>query len=253
MKLCSYCNKQGKLTKEHIWPKCLINRMPELEANYLDSIKKFVSSDLVVSDVCAECNNTKLSVLDSYLCKLYDSYFNTYRETKQVFIFEYDYELLLRCLLKITYNSSRTIQKNENYFIKFRNFILNGGEVFENIVIKLDIITPSIIDGVNVYPKSARCGPIDVGFKTDNFILRMISINSFYFYILILKKEFIEGNSLSECQEILSRVPGTIVHPYRRDTLLNKFSDANTYSVHIDFVLKSENDFNNYVDKKNNG
>lgn len=252
MKLCAYCNKEGKLTKEHIWPKCLLNRMPELEAKYVDSIKKFVPSELVISDVCAECNNKKLSLLDSYLCQLYDVYFKFYVETKQEFTFEYNYDLLIRSLLKITYNSSRTVQNDVNDFIKFREYIIDGGKIYENIVVKLDIVTPSIVDGVKVYPKSARCGKVDVGIKLDNFILRIISINSFYFYIIISKDEFIEGNSLNEFHEVFSRVPGTIVHPYRQTTLINKFSDSNTYSAHIDWILKSENNFKDYIDKKNN-
>lgn len=251
MKKFAYCNKEKKLTKEHIWPKCIINRMPELEAKYLDSQKIFIPTELVISDVCSDCNNIKLSVLDSYLCRLYDEYFKIYIENKKDFIFEYDYELLLRSLLKITYNSSRTVKKDENDFTKYRKFILNGGENYENILIKLDIILPSIIDGLKVYPKSARCGSIDIGVNSDNFILRMISINSYYFFIIISKNEFIYSDSLSEYKEIFSRVPGTIIHPYRQSIEINKFSDLNTYSAHIDFIMKSQNDFKHYIDKKN--
>jgi hypothetical protein len=252
MKKCSYCDKEKKLTKEHIWPKCIINKMPELEAKYLDSHKIFTASDLVISDVCADCNNKKLSVLDSYLCKLFDKYFNLYIENEKEFIFEYDYELLLRTLLKITYNSSRTVKRTENDFSKFAGFILEGGKSYENIVIKLDIVLPSVIDGVALYPKSARCGFLDVGLTSDNFLLRMVSINSFYFYVLISKNEVIPDSSVDEFQKIFNRIPGTIIHPYQENITIRKFSGLNTYDLHIDFMEKTQNHFEKYIDKKNN-
>lgn len=250
MKKCSYCNKEKKLTKEHIWPKCIINRMPELEAKYLDSQKMFTSSELVIRDVCADCNNKKLSALDSYFCQLFDKYFKLYVENENEFTFEYEYELLLRTLLKITYNSSRTAQKNENDFSKYAEFILEGGKNYENIVIKLDIVLPSIINNVTVYPKSARCGLIDVGINSDDFLLRMVSINSFYFYILVSKNDFIKDTSVDEFQKIFNRIPGTIIHPYRESITIKTFSGLNTYDIHIDFIERSQNGFDKYIDKK---
>ncbi len=250
MKMCSYCNKKKKLTKEHIWPKCIINRMPELEAKYLDSQKIFTSSELVISDVCADCNNGKLSILDSYLCQLFDKYFNLYIEKEKELTFEYDYELLLRTLLKITYNSSRTVTKKQNYFSRYADFILEGGKNYENIVVKLDLVLPSIINDAKVYPKSARCGIINVGIASDNIILRAVSINSFYFYLVMSKAEFIKEANIDEFQEIFNRIPGVIVHPYRKDITISKFSGLDTYDTHIDFVQHSQDSFQKYIDKK---
>ncbi len=226
--------------------------MPELEAKYLDGQKLFTPSELVIGDVCAECNNKKLSVLDSYICNLFDKYFNLYVESQNELIFEYDYELLLRSLLKITYNSSRTVKKHENDFLKYAGFILEGGKKYESIVIKLDIVLPSIIDNVTVYPKSARCGLIDVGLNSDNFILRMVSINSYYFYLFISKNELMSQTSVDEFQNIFNRVPGTIIHPYQDNITMSKFSGLNTYDTHINFIEKTKNYFETYIGKKNN-
>ena len=232
-RVCAYCQKNKKLTREHIWPKCIINRMPELELKFLDSRKLVTNSELVISDVCSNCNNVKLSPLDSYICKLYDDYFKNYVEEKSKLSFKYDYELLIRSLLKISFNSSRTKKRINNDLAKFKDFIINGNEDREDVVIKIDIITPSIIENKKIYPKSARCGTIDIGINSENFILRMISVNSYYFYIIIsknleLKTELIKN----EFYEIFNRVPGTIIHPYTNEIEINKFSNQDTFSAH---------------------
>ena len=110
MKKCAYCDIKTKLTKEHIWPKCLITRMPNLTFRYIGSQDKFVTSELVISDVCSKCNNEKLSKLDSYFCSLYDKYFKIFHEEKNQFIFEYNYDLLLRSLLKIIFSPFLNIE-----------------------------------------------------------------------------------------------------------------------------------------------
>lgn len=246
MKVCSYCDHKRKLTKEHIWPKCIINRMPELEAKYIGNQDKFTSAELVVRDVCAECNNTKLSKLDDYLCFLYDKYFKYYVEEIDNLTFEYNYELLLRVLLKITYNNARTFDKTDSYYREYRKSILNGGIIHENIVIKLDIIKPHLEDDNKIYPKSARCGRIDVGIQSDKFILRLISLNSFYFYIIISVDNLIDSTSVEILENIYSRVPGTLIHPYQDKVTVSSFSDIDTYSAHIDFILRTKKSFNEY-------
>ncbi len=239
MKKCAYCDTKTKLTKEHIWPKCIITRMPELEFRYIGSQEKFVKSELVISDVCAKCNNEKLSKLDSYFCSLYDKYFKDFHEEKKEFIFEYEYDLLLRSLLKIIFNSSRTINSDDNYFEKFKHFIIDGNETWENVIIKLDIITPWITNSLKVYPKSMRCGIVDIGIKNENFIIRAVSVNSFYFYILISK----EKTLLEELNNIFNRIPGSIIYPYKTQTLISDFSNQNSYDAHVDFVMNTSEAF----------
>lgn len=243
MKKCAYCDMKTKLTKEHIWPKCLIKKMPELESRYIGSQNKFVKSELVISDVCSKCNNEKLSKLDSYFCSLYDKYFKDFHEEKKQFIFEYDYDLLLRSLLKIIFNSSRTINSDYNYFEKFKHFIIDGNETWENVIIKLDIITPWTTNGIKVYPKSTRCGIVDIGIKNENFIIRAVTVNSFYFYVLISKEKTLPETLVEELKNIFNRIPGSIIHPYRAQTLICDFSAQNTYDAHVDFVMNTSEAF----------
>ena len=243
MKKCAYCDVKTKLTKEHIWPKCMISRMPELTFRYIGSQEKFVTSELVVSDVCSKCNNEKLSKLDSYFCSLYDKFFKTFHNEKKEFIFEYDYNLLLRSLLKIIFNSSRTTNEENSFFEKFKDFILEGNKIWENIIVTLDIITPAIVNGEKVYLKSMRCGVVYVGIKTENFIIMAISVNSFYFYIMIPKHEILSNDAAEELKDIFSRIPGSVIHPYKTQTLICDFSNKDAYDMHLDFFRNTSDAF----------
>jgi hypothetical protein len=239
MKKCAYCDTKTKLTKEHIWPKCLITRMPNLTFRYIGGQDKYVTSELVISDVCSKCNNEKLSKLDSHFCSLYDKYFKHFHEEKKEFVFEYDYDLLLRSLLKIIFNSSRTVNSEDNHFENFKHFILNGNETWGNVIIILDIITPWITNGIKIYPTSMRCGTVDVGIENENFIIWVVSVNSYYFYILISKEKKISETLVEELNNVYNRIPGTIIHPQKTQTLISDFSTQNSYDAHKGFVMNT--------------
>lgn len=240
---CAYCDKEGSLTREHLWPKCIIERMPELTARYTGSINKYIGGELVIADVCAECNNKNLSVLDAHFCAMYDRYFHHFHEGETDFEFEYDYDLLMRCLLKITYNTSRTIIKESNPFAKYRKVILDGGIQREDIVIKLDIVVPSIEQGVKLNPNSVRCGKIDMGRELNQSIVRYIAVNSFNFYIVLSKDETFPLTAMDELEFVMKNLPGLIVHPYRSKIVIDKISGKNTRDMHEDFILSTQDKF----------
>ena len=95
------------MTREHIFSDCLLNRTPELDGG--EMARKpgvFVKGDHKIKDVCATCNNVKLSETDGYICSLYDTYFHRYVQSGEVVRFEYDYSLLCRWLVKTAYNAA---------------------------------------------------------------------------------------------------------------------------------------------------
>ena len=107
-KLCAYCSQQKKLTREHVIPDWYINtdRSPNNLAFSERAPKKFVS-EMVVKDVCGECNNTHLSSLDSYGKTLYEEYFHDFIFNGEAVEFLYNYQKLLKWLIKCSYNSAR--------------------------------------------------------------------------------------------------------------------------------------------------
>ncbi len=134
---CAYCGAEGKMSREHVIPKGFINNMDfKALTVWLDKApSKVINSELMVKDVCAECNNGELSQLDAYALKLMISYNEKILyETRKVF-FKYNYDLLTRWLLKVCYNSARA---NDSYYDiglyhKNIDYILKGKEAESKI------------------------------------------------------------------------------------------------------------------------
>lgn len=216
MKNCSYCNEVGNLTKEHIWPSNIIKKFETKLASYNKKIDKFVYSDPVIKDVCAKCNNEILSKLDVYLSNLYDSHLHQRLNPGQSTKIEFNFEMLTRALLKISYNSSRAVA-DENIIKaheKFKNYILKGGYL-TGFRLRLLVVTSArvIADGElldeMLHVTQLRCADIPYdGVLSHRFIVRLIAINSFWFYLLISKKpenddkwkKFIDGFSTWKIQ-----------------------------------------------------
>jgi hypothetical protein len=111
-RLCAYCNSAGPLTKEHFWPAALHRRLigctdDKQNCFWLRKINREIKGEPTIRDVCAECNNVKLSVLDSYICELFDRFFVCPLERHEEVQFEFDYHRLKRWLLKMCFNSAR--------------------------------------------------------------------------------------------------------------------------------------------------
>lgn len=109
---CEYCRQPATLTKEHLWPASLHKRLYAINQQtknifWLSRLQREIPNEPQIRDVCAHCNNVTLSKLDDYICKLFDSTFKSIAERHAELVFEYDYHLLKRWLLKISYNSAR--------------------------------------------------------------------------------------------------------------------------------------------------
>lgn len=197
-KTCAYCGKSGvKFTREHIIPSCLLKRTPEYIATYSEKAKKVFAGDLMISDVCVSCNNGELSLLDQYIGELYDQYFHIFLDKGDLIKFRYDWQLLGRWLLKISYNSARSSNQQVSVLKKFSPAILGKDLRPIDMAVFLDIVEPSVrrkksIGGENhsrQYPEMIRCGRVQIpGLKPKTYILRMVAINSFYFYLVIPKR-----------------------------------------------------------------
>ncbi len=98
---CTYCNEECSPTREHVWPECFLERVGKTGQNFAHYSPKsglVHGADYIVRDVCATCNNIKLSVLDLYFCALYDHYFHEPKGSDAVVEFFYDFDLLYaRC------------------------------------------------------------------------------------------------------------------------------------------------------------
>lgn len=208
MKNCAYCGHDEPLTKEHIWPRSLIEKYEILKA-YNPKNNKFHDGEPTIKDVCANCNNGNLSKIDTYLSSLYDKYFFNIIKPGENATFEYDYNQLLRALLKISYNSARASneEKSKKLHSLFKKYILEG-TYCPPIMMRLQIVTASksinMGDGSqsDFIPQFLRCGTLAYnGPLSHRFLVRLLAINSYWFYIIIPYKveashkwnEFLEG------------------------------------------------------------
>lgn len=208
MSKCAYCRLDRPATKEHIWPKALIDKYEELQT-YNPRKKNFHRGEPVVRDVCAACNNELLSPLDAYLSDRFDRIFSKIIEPGQSAELEYDYSRLLRALLKISYNSSRSAEdrKPSQLLSRYARYILNGGYA-PTVHLRLQVITSAravnLDEGTedSLHPSALRVGALAYdGPLAHRFLVRLVGINSYWFYLAIPYKpepphkwrEFLDG------------------------------------------------------------
>ena len=157
--------------------------------------EKLYTGELVIKDVCANCNNGRLSQLDKYMAEMYDTQFKNHVQMGDGVVFEYSYDLLLRSLLKISFNSCRLMGDDMRALAahqKVRGYILGEGKRPKGFSIRLQIVTPAKVineEGVRIDDLShdaMRCVKIAfTGTQTNKFRIRLIAIKSFWFYLII--------------------------------------------------------------------
>src|SRR5216684_242093 len=105
-RVCAYCGSKTGLSNEHLFPKFLHERS---EGSMISVARtaagdKAVGGELKIGDVCKRCNNGPLSSLDNYVSDLHDQYFKSIVHSGDRVDFRFDFERLLRWLLKTGYN-----------------------------------------------------------------------------------------------------------------------------------------------------
>ncbi|MCD6076076.1 MAG: hypothetical protein K0R89_14 [Ramlibacter sp.] len=127
---CSYCGEAGRATREHVVPAFLLAHQKSIGARpegWNDAARKVVQGDAVIRDVCAECNNGTLSRLDEYGKTLLTSAgVLTSNFVRRRVEFSYDYDLLLRWVLKIVYNSARASHSADDLYRAYLPYILES-------------------------------------------------------------------------------------------------------------------------------
>lgn len=110
--ICAYCGQEAKGTKEHIISCAILDIFPECFAT-IDNLRgKIHLGDPMVKDVCANCNNNRISYIDSYAKSIVSDYFVQKYEKNDVLDFSYDYTLLQKMLLKYAFNDLRSQQRH---------------------------------------------------------------------------------------------------------------------------------------------
>ncbi len=221
---CAYCGKSENLSREHIFPGSIIKRYEDNLISISDKSDKYFKADLVVRDVCEPCNNGILSNLDSQLISIFDKYMHHPIQPGDSAELSFDYHSLLRVLLKISYNSARASSdgmKAVKALKKYVPYILGKTKTAPEIILRLQIVTSAKkfntvtqkVEGMMEAHilRSAKL-PYD-GPQKANFIIRLVALNSFWFYLIVPTKKVSQSKmqSLIAGLETLKIQPGVSI------------------------------------------
>lgn len=203
MGVCAYCKAEGKMTREHLIPSWYIQTQDSSEGKrfFLEKAPgKFLQSDPVVKDVCGECNNVKLGSLDDYAKGLYFGAFleDVYHGEKKAVRF--DYESLLRWLMKVSFNSARIHGSNPEVLAAYSCQMLGEEALSTDLMVFVMAVSPTAYSGgepglarrngsgEKIEPRWFRLGAFGVE-NSDwfNWIFRHVLINGYCFFIAIPK------------------------------------------------------------------
>ena len=237
-RICAFCGSTGTLSREHLWPKCLHARSgTTILSNVIGETEKAVSSEQTIRDVCTACNSGPLSCLDEYISQLYDSYFQSVVRVGEGVRFRFDFNLLLRWLLKIGYNTARARKWPLSNWLEFCDYVLGQGSRPDGCRVLLQLIVPtevhrgSIKDNpaaTEIQPFPSRVATFDVrrlpGFK----LAFMVSLNSYYFYVAVETLDLPVHVRRRTFRKLVREIPGAYeLSPGRR---------AMVYASSMDFI-----------------
>lgn len=136
--ICAYCGKDAKGTKEHIISSSILELFPECFLT-IDGDRKIIhQGDPMIKDVCADCNNEKLSYIDSYAKSFIENYFIKKYSKDDILNVEYIYPMIQKMCLKFAFNDLRSRKKDTSFFDKeIINFLINKSktEALRNVTI----------------------------------------------------------------------------------------------------------------------
>ena len=202
---CAYCGGQGPLTKEHIIPRFLYRQFPQQKLGYNARADKFMKWEAQVRDVCAACNNGPLSQLDLYAQQFFSSINceRTYTSRERIEI-EYNYEQLVRWLLKVSYNSSRALSDPHRLLRESAAFISGTGTGPPLAFLAIEVVqdTPLTAETRRELPEEVRhwrhipsrmfrVGPARLHEPSANYsppehCSRFVAVNAWYFTFCVV-------------------------------------------------------------------
>ncbi len=192
---------------------------------WLRRIDQEIAGEPVIKDVCEVCNNGPLSTLDAYICSLFDRHCARILTRGETVTFDYDYHLLKRWLLKMSYNSARMHEAMDLIvYPPLLPYILKGQEQLgRSVRLFLQLCYPGKVsprdreqylgggDEPEIWePRLNRVGHAYVTISGKSKLLRIVHLQSYIFYLAF----FEPGSGTTASKEFVSAFtghsPGTI-------------------------------------------
>jgi hypothetical protein len=233
-KKCVYCGTSTDLTREHVFPQFLDRIVfPDGKFSFIGGVNKTVIASPTIRDVCRRCNSGVLSQLDGYGKELSERYFKDFVVSKAV-LFEYNYDLLLRWLLKVMYNAARAFKAPSSEFKPYVPYILGKTPKRPTTVLLAGIWKPSFYKGEIYRPRSIKvsCLIVPDESHSDLVLANMLSIQSYAFVVLGWGNEptLRDLHRITEsCSEEFGAFP---LYKDNREVLLNPANSKLDYISH---------------------
>jgi len=254
---CAFCGAHGRLTREHIWPKGIINRVDY--GSRFTGQGKVISGDLTIADVCEHCNNGPLSSLDAYICQLYDQYFHQFHDKGSSVVFEYDWWRLGNWFLKASFNAARASRNATDIKILSRctDFVRGIDQRQPDLAIWADLTEPSYLAQKNdcgiytakkMQPRMTRFATISIPDTTlDHYTLRMVAINSFYFYLAIPVQPYMPPQ-MDELQRVCEFFALMKSIDPEKDSAIIKTTGLAFHNIVAPHIFQNENAYRTHID-----
>ena len=253
---CAYCGYVGKLSKEHVWPSGFLKKHKGNSAHYSPKSGKVHGGDYIVSDVCEHCNNNKLSPLDSYFCKLDDLYFSNPRGFNEEVIFEYEYDLLARILLKIAYNTARSAGSETSPFTRTTDYILHGNNRPTGISIIGELVSPTLVPDSQDPARTKEIRPtmyrsVLCQLLTPHsyaVLLRLVAVSSFFFFLLLTREPSNQTIFNRAVQELINHVSGTVLLKPECKSVILRTSPQDSLSSMLPLLHRKHKEYQEFFD-----
>lgn len=251
MAICTYCGREARATREHIIPAFVLRLLEsmarEKAVGWNEIAQKSIASDAVVRDVCETCNSGVLSLLDNYAASMLGraGLMVAYYCGRSLDLL-YDHDLLLRWVLKVSYNAARTTSAAAALHLDFLRFVLGRapapmrGQLFmlAQLVAPLDekdkaaardgsAASSALGSDLNAVPFLFRIGPAFIrGLPAAACAVRALHIGAAVFYLVLPEHGTTPGGARTLARRICAMTGATELASSRKFAQLHAGTDS---------------------------
>jgi hypothetical protein len=260
MSICAYCKLDKPSTKEHIIPAFLYRFQKQMENKILgwnDIAAKMLSFEAMIRDVCASCNGGVLSMLDASGKEMLEkSEVLVHNNTKSNIGIYYDYDLLTRWLLKLSFNSSRVNRKFAHIFEHHIQYMLVGkprpqkNELSIVVYMAKAESVKEVVPGLEPYMQLAEGSNLLNPFlvrityaatpSEAPYEIRGIFFGPLMFFLILFREGISPGLAASETKKFQKRFIGSLILDPKRGHLNLHAGSATWLDLYTDQVLRAK-------------
>jgi hypothetical protein len=247
------------LTREHLVPRFVYSTDIAENSEWFSERypQKIHRSETVIKDVCAKCNNGALAALDGFGQRLISAVLPRAVFAGDTVQLSCDFNMLLRWVLKICYNSARIHKADIEILSRFAPYILGNTPAPEGVRLAVFAIAPTVYSGARGHITATRQHQDDPTLqipccfrisqirmpivRTFTSVQRAVIINSCAFIVLAVPQNNANAESQLESiqDELLSLDIGAQIVDLNQSSLLLRSGSENAMTIQRGHVLNN--------------